>query len=44
VDAIYNQDYPLLQFIVFIGGVAVVLANLIADIVLVKLDPRVTIT
>lgn len=44
VDAIYNQDYPLLQFIVFIGGVAVVLANLIADIILVKLDPRVTIT
>jgi peptide/nickel transport system permease protein len=44
VDAIYNQDYPLLQFIVFIGGVAVVIANLIADIILVKLDPRVTIT
>lgn len=44
VDAIYNQDFPLLQFIVFIGGVAVVVANLIADLVLVKLDPRVAIT
>lgn len=44
VDAIWQQDFPLLQFIVFIGGVAVVLANLIADVILVYLDPRVTIT
>jgi ABC-type dipeptide/oligopeptide/nickel transport system permease component len=34
----------MLQFIFLIGGIAVVLANLIADLVLVKLDPRVTIT
>ncbi|MDH3365096.1 MAG: ABC transporter permease [Thermoplasmata archaeon] len=44
IDAINDYDYPILQFIVLIGGVAVVLANLLADIVLVKLDPRVTIT
>jgi peptide/nickel transport system permease protein len=44
MDAIWNQDYPVLQFIFFIGGVAVVVANLIADLVLVKLDPRVQIT
>jgi peptide/nickel transport system permease protein len=44
VEAIQKQDYPLLQFIFLIGGVAVVLANLIADLVMVKLDPRVTIT
>ena len=44
VDAIYQQDFPLLQFIVFIGGVAVVIANLIADVIMVYLDPRVTIT
>jgi peptide/nickel transport system permease protein len=44
IDAISRKDYPVLQFIFLIGGVAVVLANLISDLVLVKLDPRVSIT
>lgn len=44
VDAIWNQDYPMLQFVFLIGGVAVVVANLLADLVLVRLDPRVSIT
>jgi peptide/nickel transport system permease protein len=44
IFAIEKQDYPLLQFIFFIGGVAVVIANLVTDLLLVKLDPRVTIT
>jgi len=44
IYAIDQQDFPVLQFIFLIGGVAVVLANLLADLVLVKLDPRVTIT
>jgi peptide/nickel transport system permease protein len=44
IDAIDNYDFPVLQFIVLIGGVAVVIANLVADVVLVMLDPRVTIT
>ena len=44
MEAIWKQDYPMLQFIFFIGGVAVVIANLLADIVLVYLDPRVKIT
>jgi len=44
IDAIWKQDFPMLQFIFFIGGVAVVIANLLADLVLVKLDPRVSIT
>jgi len=44
IHAIENQDYPMLQFIFFIGGVAVVIANLIADLILIKLDPRVKIT
>lgn len=44
IEAIHNSDYPMLQFIFFIGGVAVVVANLLADIILVKLDPRVSIT
>jgi len=44
MEAIWNKDYPMLQFIFFIGGVAVVIANLIADVVLIYLDPRVKIT
>jgi len=44
IDAINKQDYPILQFVFLIGGVAVVIANLVADLVLVKLDPRVSIT
>jgi peptide/nickel transport system permease protein len=44
IEAINDRDFPILQFIVLIGGVAVVVANLLADIVLVMLDPRVSIT
>lgn len=44
MEAIWNKDFPVLQFIFLIGGVAVVAANLVADLVLVKLDPRVSIT
>ena len=44
IDAITEYDFPILQFIVLIGGVAVVVANLLADIVLALLDPRVSIT
>ena len=41
---LYNQDYPMLQFIFLVGGVAVVIANLLADITIFYLDPRVKIT
>jgi peptide/nickel transport system permease protein len=44
IEAIGKKDYPVLQFVFLIGGVAVVIANLIADLLLVKLDPRVSIT
>ncbi len=43
IEAIETLDYPLLQFIVVIGGVAVVIANLISDFVLLWLDPRIKI-
>jgi peptide/nickel transport system permease protein len=43
MQAIWNMDYPMLQFIFLIGGLAVVAANLVADLILVKLDPRVQI-
>ena len=44
INAIYDLDFPVLQFIVVIGGVAVVIANFIADFVLIYIDPRIRIT
>lgn len=41
--AIDALDFPVLQFIVVIGGVAVVVGNFLADIVLVYIDPRIKI-
>lgn len=43
IEAIDNLDFPLLQFIVVVGGVAVVLANFFADLILLKIDPRIKI-
>jgi peptide/nickel transport system permease protein len=44
IEAIYSLDYPLLQFIIVIGGVAVVIANLLSDFLLLWLDPRIKIS
>ncbi len=43
IEAIYNLDYPLLQFIIVVGGVAIVLANLVSDFLLLYLDPRIKV-
>ncbi|HIH01490.1 TPA: ABC transporter permease [Thermoplasmata archaeon] len=43
IVAIYDLDFPILQFIVVIGGVAVVIANFIGDLVLLYIDPRIKI-
>jgi peptide/nickel transport system permease protein len=43
LEAIWMLDFPILQFIVVIGGVAVVLANLAADLLLLYVDPRIKI-
>ena len=40
-EALEARDYPLLQGIFFILAITVVLANLLADIVYGRLDPRV---
>jgi peptide/nickel transport system permease protein len=40
-EALGSRDYPLLQAIFLILAVTVVLANLLADIVYGRLDPRV---
>lgn len=42
-DAVLNQDYSLLQALFLLMAVAVLIANVIADIVYVYLDPRVRI-
>ncbi len=44
INAISSLDYPLLQFIVVIGGVAIVIANLVSDFIVLWLDPRIKIT
>ena len=43
LNAIYDLDMPILQFIIVIGGAAVVVANFLADIVLLYIDPRIKI-
>ena len=44
IQAIEFADFPVLQFIVVMGAVAVVAANFLADLVLIKIDPRIKIT
>jgi peptide/nickel transport system permease protein len=39
--AISNGDFPLLQGMIIVSAVLVVLGNLVADLVLARLDPRV---
>jgi ABC-type dipeptide/oligopeptide/nickel transport system permease component len=41
VDAIDKRDYPVLQGIFLLLTVSVVLANLIADLIYVRVDPRI---
>jgi peptide/nickel transport system permease protein len=39
--AISTGDFPLLQGMIVVGAVMVVCGNLVADLVLARLDPRV---
>jgi len=41
--AVLDQDYPLLQAAFMLEAVAVVIANFIADLMLMALDPRVNV-
>ena len=43
IEAINNFDYPVLQFVVVLGGIAVVVANFAADLILLKIDPRIKV-
>ena len=42
-DAVHKRDFPLLQALFLIMAIAVLIANLIADIVYTYLDPRVKV-
>lgn len=44
IQAIYSLDFPILQFIIVVGGIAVVIANFLADLALLYLDPRIKIS
>jgi peptide/nickel transport system permease protein len=41
VQAVQGQDYPLMQALFLLITVAVLGANFVADLVYVRLDPRV---
>ena len=43
-DAISSRDYPVVMAGVIFGGVLVVLGNLISDILLVIVDPRIRLS
>jgi len=43
VEATYDRDYPILQAAFFLVAIVVIAANLIADLLMVYLDPRVKI-
>jgi peptide/nickel transport system permease protein len=42
-DAVWGEDYPVLQAVFMLETVAVLLANYFADLLLFRLDPRVKI-
>ena len=41
IEAVYDHDWPVLQAAFFLIAVAVVVANLIADVIMIYMDPRV---
>lgn len=44
IDAVYEEDWPILQAAFFIIAVAVIIANFVSDIVMMYLDPRVELS
>lgn len=43
MNAIWTLDFPVIQFIVVIGGIAVVVANFLSDMILIYIDPRIRV-
>ncbi len=44
ITAVTNRDYPLIMGVTMLYAVLIILANVIVDIIYVKLDPRVKLT
>jgi peptide/nickel transport system permease protein len=44
VNALGSRDYPVLMAILMVGAFVVVLGNLLADIAVVIVDPRIRLT
>ncbi|MGH3111906.1 MAG: ABC transporter permease, partial [Gaiellaceae bacterium] len=41
-EAVFNRDYPVLQGAFLLLTLSVIMANLVADLLYFKLDPRIT--
>ena len=41
ITAVENNDYPIVQALLMIGALAVLLANLLADLTYAWVDPRI---
>ncbi len=44
VDAVYNRDFAVIQAGVFVVGIAVILLNILVDLIYAAADPRIRIT
>lgn len=44
VDAVYNRDFAVIQAGVFVVGIAVVLLNILVDLIYAAADPRIRIS
>jgi len=42
-QAIGNRDLPIIQAVVFVSALAIVITNLVLDLVYVALDPRIRV-
>jgi peptide/nickel transport system permease protein len=43
VEAVFQRDFPILQFVFVVLAVYIVVANFLVDLVYAKIDPRVTL-
>jgi len=44
IDAVYEEDWPVLQAAFFLIAVAVLIANFVSDVVMMYLDPRLELS
>ena len=44
ITAVTNRDYPLIMGVTLVYAVLIVLANILVDLIYMKLDPRVSLS